>query len=365
MGRRPRLTYPILLVLGALDAAGYSIIAPVSPEIAERTDAGPAVIGLLVATFPLAIAAGFALATPLVTRIPARSLLVVSLLITAAGTLGFVVGDDLPAYFLGRFLMGLGAAGLWLGVTFTAFESWPGQEYRCMSHVFAAYSVGGLLGPGIGALDGVRAPFAAFLALVGFGLAAALTLPRTGRSSLRADRGVLRSRALWTASAVVLFVYVAYGVVEGILPLHLATALRQGEIGLLYVGLSSVVAVSSVAAGHLRPRAISAASLALATLGLTLCAATTAVPVWLVALAVAALGLGLGATGSLGVLLEAGEPERIVTAVVAWSQLGVAGYLLGPLTGGLVADTLGFEFLGLVTLAAAVPVVGLLLRRPG
>ena len=32
--------YPLLLGLGALDAAGYSVIVPVAPEIADATGAG-------------------------------------------------------------------------------------------------------------------------------------------------------------------------------------------------------------------------------------------------------------------------------------------------------------------------------------
>ena len=45
------MAYLVLLGLGALDAAGYSIIAPVVPEIEEATAAGPAILGALVACF--------------------------------------------------------------------------------------------------------------------------------------------------------------------------------------------------------------------------------------------------------------------------------------------------------------------------
>jgi hypothetical protein len=44
--------YPLLLALGALDAAGYSVIVPVAPAISAEAGAGPAAIGLLVASFP-------------------------------------------------------------------------------------------------------------------------------------------------------------------------------------------------------------------------------------------------------------------------------------------------------------------------
>ena len=60
--RRRSLVYPILLSLAALDAAGYSVIGPVAPPISEATGAGPALIGVLVASFPLGIMIGFPLA---------------------------------------------------------------------------------------------------------------------------------------------------------------------------------------------------------------------------------------------------------------------------------------------------------------
>jgi MFS family permease len=47
--------YLVLLALGALDAAGYSVIAPVLPSISRELNAGPALIGVLVASFPAAM----------------------------------------------------------------------------------------------------------------------------------------------------------------------------------------------------------------------------------------------------------------------------------------------------------------------
>src|SRR2546426_5794763 len=59
---REDLAYFSLLFLGALDAAGYSLIAPVLPAIARELHAGPALVGVLVASFPAAMIGGFALA---------------------------------------------------------------------------------------------------------------------------------------------------------------------------------------------------------------------------------------------------------------------------------------------------------------
>lgn len=93
--RRRSLAYPILLSLGALDAAGYSVIGPVAPAISEATGAGPALIGVLVASFPLGIVIGFPLAGRAVRSRGRRVVLPASLAVIAVGCLGFVAGNGL------------------------------------------------------------------------------------------------------------------------------------------------------------------------------------------------------------------------------------------------------------------------------
>jgi MFS family permease len=356
--------YPLLLMLGALDATGYSVIVPVAPAISDATGAGPATIGLLIASFPAGMVAGFALAGAVVRRRGSRLLLAASIGLVALGALGFVLGDSLALYFAARTLMGVGSGGIWIGVTFDTLERWPGQEYVCMSRIFAAYSVGGLVGPALGIFGGVHGPFLAYLVLLVAALPLVLLVdaPPT-RRGFGADRGVLRTRAFWVASAAILFAVLALGVLEGVLPLHLAERLSQAQIGALYVGASLVVAMSATAAGGARPRPLVFASVILAVAGISLAGVATDVPIWLLAVLLAAIGIGLGNTGSLGLLVEAVPVERIVSAMVVWSQVGIVGYLLGPLAGGAIADGFGYAAIGLVPAAAGALVVMLLHSR--
>ena len=358
---RTAAAYPLLLALGALDATGYSVIVPVAPAIADATGAGPATIGLLVASFPTGMVVGFALAGSVVRRRGARALLVGSLALVAFGALGFVLGDSLAIYFAARLLMGLGSGGIWIGVTFDTLERWPGQEYLCMSRVFAAYSVGGLIGPTLGAFGGIRGPFLAYLALLLAALPPVLLVGEPqARREFAADRAVLRTRGFRVASAAILFAVLALGVLEGVLPLHFAERLSQAQIGGLYVGASLIVAVSAAAAGGMRPRPLVFTAVLLAVAGTSLAGMATDVPLWLLALALAAVGIGIANTGSLGLLVEAVPVQRIVTAMVVWSQIGIVGYLLGPLAGGIVADILGYTFVGTVSAAAGLLVMALL-----
>jgi MFS family permease len=360
--------YPLLLALGALDATGYSVIVPVAPAIADSTGAGPATIGLLVASFPAGMVGGFALAGWLVRRIGSRALLAGSLALVALGALGFVVGDSLAVYFPSRLVMGVGSAGIWIGVTFDTLERWPGQEYLCMSRIFAAYSVGGLIGPALGIFGGISGPFLAYLGLLVLAVPLVLFVaaPATQRD-FAADRSALRTRGFWVACAAILFAVLALGVLEGVLPLHFAERLSQAQIGALYVGASLVVAASAGASGGMRPRPLVFAAVLLAVAGISLAGMAVSVPLWIVALLLAGVGIGLANTGSLGLLVEAVPVERIVTAMVVWSQVGIIGYLLGPLVGGIVAEGPGYAFLGLVPAVAGLVVLVLVRssRAPG
>lgn len=352
---RARRDFVALLTFAALDAASYSVIAPTLPAIARQLHAAPARIGILAAAFAAASILGFAVAGRLVRRTTSMRIVAGAFLIMAAGAFGVVGASGWAAYLAARAAMGFASGGLWIGIAFSTLDRWPGQEYVRMSRVLAAYSVGGLLGPALGAIGGIRGPFAAYLvlALVGFLVAWTVSPPRT-ELRFEGDRAALRLRGFWLAVGGIVFALLALGLVEGVLPLHFATHLSQTEIGALYVGMSLVVSASAAASGSFRPAPILLASTAFVVIGLGLAGATSSVPVWLVALTVAAVGIGAANTGSLGVLIETVEPRRIVTAMVLWSQLALIGYLIGPLGAGGLAQAYGFRTIGLIPLGAAV-----------
>jgi MFS family permease len=354
--------YAALLILSAVDAAGYSVIAPVTTAIAASTGAGPATIGFLVASFPLGIMLGFVLASPWVERGRTGAVLEWSLLFIGIGTLGFLLGSSLGTYFVARLVMGIGSGGLWIGITFTTLERWPGQEYHCMSRIFAAYSVGGLIGPVLGSLGGIRPPFAAYLVVVGVCGVLAVAMPRDRRSiRFTADRSPLRRPGFWVASSGVLFAYLSLGLIEGVVPLHLASAMSQGRIGVLLAGMSVFVAVASVLAARVRPATALTLAISAIVLGIGLVGTSDQILPWMLGLAAAGLGIGAATTGSAGVLLEAVPTGRIVTAMMVWSQIGIVGYLLGPISGGIAAEAIGYQALGAIVFVAALPVVGMLL----
>lgn len=352
----------MLLALGALDAAGYSVIVPALPTIARHEHAGPALIGALVSVHAAGTIAGYVLAGLLVARRGTRSALLTGIVLIVLGSLGFVLGGGLAAYFVGRFAMGVGSGGLWIGATFALLERSQGREYMQMSRLLAAYSVGALLGPALGALGGVRGPFLVYLLLAAASLPFLLALRGPSVAQPRGSgREALHRPGFRLAAAGILFALLALGTVDGVLPLHFASSLSQAQIAGLFVGMSLVVGASAAIAGSLPPRPTLAAALVFVVAGIALAGAAGSVGAWLPALALAGVGVGLGETAATGVLLEAGT-GRVVVAMVVWSQLGLFGYLAGPLAGGGVADGLGYGWVVLVPVAAAAPVAWLLAR---
>ena len=170
------------------------------------------------------------------------------------------------------------------------------------------------------------APAYAGLLLVCAPLVAALPAP-VAPPRFRADTAPLRSPGFRFAAAAIMFAIMALGILDGVLPVHFASRLSQFQIGVAYTATALLVAVSSTAAGHARPRAALAVGGCGAVAGVALAGATGTVPAWAVALALIGLGAGAAETGATGVLLHAVPAERIVTAMVVWSQLAMIGYL--------------------------------------
>ena len=352
------MAYLVLLALAALDSAGYSIIAPVVPAIGEETGAGPAVMGALVASFAIGQLVGYPLAGRGIQRRHAVAVLSASLALIVVGDLGFIAGGGLGVYFPARLLQGIGAGGLWIGTAFAVLERFPGEEYRRLAGLSAVYGLGAIAGPAIGGSGGIRTPFAIHLALV-TAAGAALLLLGSPRSSVRfrSDRRALRSPGFWVASAGILLVALTLGTFDGPLPLHFAEHLSQAEIGALYVVAALVGAACAAIAGHLPPRPMLWVATFLMPAAISLGGLSEMVAVWIFVAVLAGMGVGTGEAGSLGVFLEAIGTEKIVLAMVVWSQIWAIGYLAGPAVGGIIAETLGYGAIGLVPLAAALLVV--------
>ncbi len=353
-----RLASPILLMLAVTDAAGYSIIGPVLPSVHASTGASVTVLSLLAACFPLAMLGGLVLAGRLGHLGRTREALLLGLGLLVAGAVAFAFAQPIWLLFAARSVMGIGSGCVWIGLTLRTLEFWPGQEYVRMSRIYAGYSVGSLVGPLLAALGGVKTPFLAYAVILTLCIPLVLALPvPSHRQVLRRDRTVLRTPRFRFASFAILLAMMSFGTLDGVLPLHFALRLGQSQIGIAYTLTGVLVALSSALAGRTRPAVALACGGTAIVAGIALAGATGTVLAWAVALAMVGLGAGAAETGATGVLLDAVPAERIVSAMVVWSQVGILGYLIAPTLGGQVVTHLGFGWLGLVPLTAAVAVL--------
>jgi MFS family permease len=348
------LAFVVLFALAALDSAGYSIIAPVVPEIGDATGAGPGVMGVLVASFAVGQMVGYPLAGRVLQRRHAVAVLLASLALIVVGDLGFIFGESLGAYFPARLLQGIGAGGLWIGTAFAIIERYPGEEYKRLTGILAAYGIGAIAGPAIGGVGGIRAPFALHLVLVTV-VTLALIAIGTPKEPVKfgSDRAALRTPGFLLASAGILMVSLTLGTFDGPMPLHFAEQLSQAQIAGLYVLAALVSSASATLAGRASPRPVLAAATVLMTMAVALGGATETVGLWVLVAVLLGVGLGTGEAGSLGVLLESIGVDRIVLAMVVWSQVWAIGYLVGPAIGGGISEALGYGALGLVPLVAS------------
>jgi MFS family permease len=143
------------------------------------------------------------------------------------------------------------------------------------------------------------------------------------------------------------------GTFDGPMPLHFAEQLSQAQIAGLYVLAALVSSASATLAGRASPRPVLAAATVLMTMAVALGGATETVGLWVLVAVLLGVGLGTGEAGSLGVLLESIGVDRIVLAMVVWSQVWAIGYLVGPAIGGGISEALGYGALGLVPLVAS------------
>lgn len=363
---RDRVSYAAFLVLALLDSVGYGIIGPIVPAISTATGAGPALTGALVATFGIGMALGFYPAGLAVRRYGSVTVLAVAVGLSAVGAATFLAPIELPLVFAGRLLMGFAAGGLWMGIALGVVERWPGGEYKRLAGVMAMYSAGAIAGPALAGVGGIREPFAAYLGLLAVGAVALLLLgpPHRDAPAFTSDREALRRPGFAVSAAAITLVSVTVGMFDGVLPLHLDDHLGQEGIAVLYAASGVIMALFSILGARVAIRTAVVVGAVALIAGLSLVGVTGAVPWWVLAVAVTAVGFGLSQTGSLGYLLGAVGTDRMILAMVVWSQLFALGYLVGPIVGGIVAATLGYAAIGLVSLALGAPVFAALARMP-
>jgi len=146
----------------AIDLVGFGIVLPILPQYAERFGATPFTTGLIFASFSVAQLVFAPVMGRLSDRIGRKPVLILSLFGTAIGSLLTGLAAGIPLLFIGRVIDGASGASVSVAQAAAADLAPPHQRARLMGLLGAAFGVGFVAGPAIGALGalgGAHVPF--------------------------------------------------------------------------------------------------------------------------------------------------------------------------------------------------------------
>src|SRR4051812_6464470 len=194
----------------AIDLVGFGIVFPLLPLYAERFHASATTVGALFASFSVAQLVFAPVWGRLSDRIGRKPVLVLALVGTAAGSLLTGLAGSLPLLFLGRIVDGMSGASVSVAHAAVADVAEASERPRLFGLLGAAFGVGFVAGPAIGALaaaagvgavpgpgTGAAARLAA--ARLPFSVAAAIA----GASAIVAIRGLPETNVHRRATATV------------------------------------------------------------------------------------------------------------------------------------------------------------------
>jgi MFS transporter, DHA1 family, tetracycline resistance protein len=169
----------------ALDLVGFGIVFPILPVYAKRFHVSSATATGLVAAFALASFVFSPIWGRLSDRVGRKPILLLSLVGTAVGSLTTGLAGGIAVLYLGRIIDGVSGASVSVAQASVSDVASPDQRPRLLGLLGAAFGVGFVAGPALGALAalaGPRVPFlvAAVLAAVN-AVVAWRVLPETHR----------------------------------------------------------------------------------------------------------------------------------------------------------------------------------------
>ncbi len=389
-GLNMRGPFGIVFMTVLIDLIGFGVVLPILPLYATQYGASAVQIGLLTASYAFAQFIFAPILGRLSDRVGRRPVILIALAgtIVAATTMG--LANALWILFVARTLDGISGASYAVGQAYVADLVAPEERAHAMGMIGAAFGIGLVIGPGIGALASLaspRLPFFITAAIAAANLAWAYRrLPESRPANAKAQPGRLEvvTKALRNPE-VAPFVWVsligtlAFVGMESTFALFGAHRLGFGlaQTGLLfaYIGVLSSV-VQGWLVRKLVPRfgegPVLRAGLVITAIGLA--AIAPCHEVWQLLLASIPLALGSGLVfptltaivsrrtsadeqgGVLGVLASTNGLARVIGPVAAtatFQHVGVwAPYVIGA---GLFAACLAVMGLRVVGSVSAVP----------
>lgn len=327
------------------------------PDLRGELDLSNSGLGLLL----LAIAAGSILALPatgwLVTRTSAGAVVRLGVVLAAVGlgvgALGAGVVSTVPVAAAGLFAYGVGSGGWDVAMNVEGAEVERGLGRSVMPRFHAGFSLGTILGAGLGVLaTAFDVPM--LLHLGGLGGVAVLVVLRWTRAFLPALEHPEPDTPPGTAwleprTLAVGLMILCFAVAEGAANDWLSLALIDGYDVEPWVGVTGfAVFVTAMTVGRLAGTALldrfgraSVLWVTAATAALGVVLVVVGYHVLLVGLGILAWGLGASLGFPVGMSAAADDPTRAAARVSVVSTIGYGAFLAGPPLLGALADEVG------------------------
>jgi multidrug resistance protein len=338
----------------ALDLVGFGIVAPILGRYAERFGANPFTVGLLFASFSLAQFVCAPLLGRLSDRIGRKPVILLSLFGTAVGSIVTGAAGALWVLFLGRIIDGASGASVSVAQGAVADVVEPRDHARAFGLLGAAFGVGFVFGPALGALSALRGPHLPFYVAgaVAFinGCVAIVRLPETHheRGPRQPTERSVHSAKLWRLVGVAFIAITAFSGFEATFALlaQRRFSLNESGIALVFVCIGTFLVV--VQAGVIRPvgqrlgvQGSVTVGLVLNGVGLLVLAFATSWAVLVPALALLTFGQGL-TTPNFTALVTGGVSSRQRGEALGFQQsAGALARVIGPALAGFLFHHVG------------------------
>lgn len=352
-----------LCVISFISAVGFGIQSPAIPLFGQSLGVGSAMVGMIIAAFPMARLIAAWPAGRLVDFLGEYRLLCSGLALIALGSFGAGMATTAEHVLIGRAVCGIGSMLYTISAMSLMLRTTDaGHRGQAAGLFMGAYYIGTVSGPAIGSLFldySLRLPF--FLYGVGAGLAgmAAMFLLRHLRHSAK-DRLASPTPAITVGQALRLPAYRAalasnfatgfavYGVRVSVLPLFLLVVLQQPAkwigIGLTVCALTQTLLLPK--AGRLadrwgrKPTLVLGMSLVLASF--LIIQAGHNLYAYLAGLAFMGLGAAFCTTSAAATAGDAAD-GRGGTVIATYQMSADLGMVIGPVLIGLIAEHHSYE----------------------
>ncbi|MFP5332672.1 MAG: MFS transporter [Acidimicrobiia bacterium] len=342
----PRGFWPVWTAV-AVDLLGFGIIIPLLPLYAERFGASPFTIGLLFASYSLAQFVFSPIWGRISDRVGRRPILLVTITGSAIGSLILGLAGSLPLLFLGRILDGASGASVAVARATVSDVATADQRARLMGLLGAAFGLGFVVGPSLGALASLGSPSLPFFVAAGISVlnlvAGFVRIPETLREpAMPATGGGIRSLPNPVLRIVLLtFVGItAFSAFEDTFSLlgSARLAMTEPTVALVFAGVGLVLVVTQGAmVGPINKTLGEAATirlgLVLNIVGFGLLSVADRWAFLVPGLVLLAVGQGL-LTPTLSSAVAGLAPERAGAALGVQQSAGGLARVAGPALGG-------------------------------